>query len=238
MSERLRSYLQTEASQSDKALALLGFIGRPASLGDVRSLAAEHGLKIGAGWNLSTSLKRTKGLAINTTKGWELTQAGRARLASLSLGNGSQAVIDTLGTLRAEVARIGSEDTRRFLIEAIECIENGYHRAAVIMSWVAAVHLLQDRIFHQHLSAFNAEALKRDAKWRSAKNLDGISRMKESEFLDVAETVGLIGKNVKAELKTCLDRRNACGHPNSYQLKELTVAHHVEVLVLNVFAKF
>ncbi len=238
MSERLRSYLQTDASQSDKALAVLGFVGRPSSLADIRSLAAENGLRMGAGWNLATSLRRTKGLAINTTKGWELTESGRARLASLALSGKPQIVTNTLNALRVEVARIGSDDTKRFLTEAIECIENGHHRAAVIMSWVAAVHVLQDQIFHQHLAAFNAEAMRRDGKWRPAKTLDGISRMKEADFLDVTECVGLIGKNVKTELKGCLDRRNSCGHPNSYKLKELTVAHHVEILILNVFARF
>jgi len=43
---------------------------------------------------------------------------------------------------------------------------------------------------------------------------------------------------VKAELKQCLDRRNGCGHPNSLKIGPNTVAHHLEILLLNVFNKF
>lgn len=133
---------------------------------------------------------------------------------------------------------MASEDTRRFLTEAISCVEQGYYRAAVVMTWVAAVHELQSYVLANFERELNTEARRRDAKWRPATTIDGIARMKEADFLDVSETIGVIGKNVKAELKNCLDRRNACGHPNSYKLSELTVAHHVETLVLNVFARF
>jgi hypothetical protein len=62
--------------------------------------------------------------------------------------------------------------------------------------------------------------------------------MKERDFLNRAATIGVIGKNVKATLIECLDRRNGCGHPNSLKLKDRAVAHHVEALVLNVFQVF
>jgi len=48
----------------------------------------------------------------------------------------------------------------------------------------------------------------------------------------------MLSKNVKTELKNCLDRRNRCGHPNSLKLGANTVAHHIEVLLLNVFKVF
>jgi hypothetical protein len=62
--------------------------------------------------------------------------------------------------------------------------------------------------------------------------------MKEGEFLDRLVAISLIGKNVKAELKQCLDRRNGCGHPNSLKIGPATVAHHLEILLLNVFQPF
>ena len=238
MSDTLRTLLQSDLGNGEKILAVLASAGKPSSISDIKKLAADHGLKISAKWNASTYLRRLKGLAIRTTQGWELTEAGRTRTAAWGIGVGSAASINALNELRAEVATLTSEDTRRFLIEAISCVERGYFRAAVIMTWVAAIHEMQSFILANHLPAFNGEALKRDPKWRPAKSIDGMSRMKEADFLDVADSLGVIGKNVKAELKNCLDRRNACGHPNSYLLKELTVAHHVEVLVLNVVSKF
>lgn len=89
-----------------------------------------------------------------------------------------------------------------------------------------------------HLVAFNAEAQRRDPKWRSAKNADGLARMGESDFLNILEHLSVIGKNVKQELEASLKRRNGCGHPNSLQIGENAVAAHVETLILNVFAKY
>jgi hypothetical protein len=48
----------------------------------------------------------------------------------------------------------------------------------------------------------------------------------------------VLQKNVKKELTNCLDRRNGCGHPNSFKIGAITVAHHIEVLILNVFRVF
>ena len=62
--------------------------------------------------------------------------------------------------------------------------------------------------------------------------------MREADFLDRLVAISVLGKNVKEELKECLDRRNACGHPNSYKIGANTVAHHIEILLLNVFKKF
>jgi hypothetical protein len=60
----------------------------------------------------------------------------------------------------------------------------------------------------------------------------------ERDFLDRIAALSIIGKNVKQELEKCLERRNGCGHPNSRRLGQNTVAHHIEVLLLNVFEKF
>jgi hypothetical protein len=62
--------------------------------------------------------------------------------------------------------------------------------------------------------------------------------MAEADFLDRIAAISVIGKNVKKELNDCLDRRNGCGHPNSLQIGANTVAHHIEILFLNVFQKF
>jgi hypothetical protein len=62
--------------------------------------------------------------------------------------------------------------------------------------------------------------------------------MKEHDFLDVLESISVLGKNVKQELQKCLQLRNGCGHPNTLQIADHKVSAHVEDLILNVFAKF
>jgi hypothetical protein len=112
------------------------------------------------------------------------------------------------------------------------------YRAAVVLSWAGAVALLYDYVVANHLAAFNIEANKRDAKWKSAKNSDDLALMKEFDFLQILQALSIIGKSVKTELERALKFRNGCGHPNSLQIGENKVAAHIEDLTLNVFAKF
>ena len=62
--------------------------------------------------------------------------------------------------------------------------------------------------------------------------------MGEYDFLQILENRSIIGKSVKAELEGCLKLRNGCGHPNSLHVAEHRVSSHIEILALNVFAKF
>jgi hypothetical protein len=62
--------------------------------------------------------------------------------------------------------------------------------------------------------------------------------MKEANFLQVLETISVIGRNTKQELEECLKLRNATGHPTSLKYGESKVAAHIEILIMNVFAKF
>ena len=77
-------------------------------------------------------------------------------------------------------------------------------RAAVVLSWVGAVSVLQNAVVAKHLTDFNAQATKRDPKWKAAKNADDLSKMKEAMFLVILESISMIGKNVKQELEGCL----------------------------------
>ena len=113
-----------------------------------------------------------------------------------------------------------------------------YYRQRCDRDPIQEVGLLH--IHANHLAAFNAEALRIDPKWKEAKTTDDLGRMKESDFLDriAVAPLSVIGKSVKKELKDCLDRRNGCGHPNSLKIGPNAVAHHIEILLLNVFQKF
>ncbi len=121
----------------------------------------------------------------------------------------------------------------------IHCFEAKQYRAAVVFSWAGAVALLHKKVFTTKLAEFNAEATRRDAKWRTAKQQDDLGRMKEHDFLDVCEAIGILGKSVKQVLQSqCLVERNGCGHPNTLVIAENSVANHIEKLIKNVFSKF
>ena len=149
-----------------------------------------------------------------------------------------KAHVATLSALRQALPKIATQHARDFVAEGIGCAEAKFHRAAVVLTWVGAIRVLYDYVVANNLPAFNAEATRRDPKWRAAKTAEDLSRMKEHEFLQVLEAISVIGKGVKAELEGCLKLRNSCCHPNSLQVSENRTAAHIETLILNVFSVF
>jgi hypothetical protein len=225
----------------DKVLFILAFgDGTPKQVASIRKTIHDCRLHEGLGWNVSYYLtERSKGLAVRLKNGWALTAKGRDFIANSGLLSQDDSKKVIVSQLRNHLASITNPDTVGFLEEAIGCYEQNRYRAAVVLSWVGAASLLYSHVVEHHLAAFNAEALRRDAKWKEAKNADDLTRMKEHDFLEVLAALSIIGKNVKQELQNhCLQLRNACGHPNSFAVGANRVTSHIEVLMLNVFAVF
>jgi hypothetical protein len=243
--DQLRELLQdARLNKTDQLLAILGVEPEiPKTVSKIREIGRTNGLPEIAQRNVSALLKATRGVAISLPQGWVLTAKGRKELVRKV----PDINIDTTPTasiaveLRKHLGKIKDADTLAFLDEAIRCYESKppLYRAAVVLSWVGAMSVLYNHIIRDRLIDFNAEARKRDRKWRDVKAVDGFSRMREHDFLDIIEALGIIGKNVKQELQNnCLHLRNSCGHPNSFQVGEHRAAAHLETLIQNVFAKF
>jgi hypothetical protein len=188
--------------------------------------------------NLSYTVRTSKGLAIKASDGWKLTSGGQVHVAAIKQArSGEEAPVQAKG-LRAHLQKLTNKDTRAFVEEAVTCFERKLYRGAVVLSWVGAMSVIYDHVVANKLDDFNQEAVRRDAKWRAARNPDGLGRMGENDFLQICQALGVIGKNVKEELEACLKLRNGCGHPNSLKVAESRVAAHIETLMLNVFDKF
>ncbi len=99
--------------------------------------------------------------------------------------------------------------------------------------------VLHKLVFNKHLDAFNVEAERVfGKKWKTAVTTDDFGRMSEGDFLDRIAALSIIGKNVKTQLKGCLDLRNGCGHPNTLLVSANKSAAHIETLLQNVFEKY
>jgi hypothetical protein len=208
------------------------------SIGQIRSRAARLGLRAATGWNISHMLGSVTDLSIRTGEGWELTSSGQALVRQLAGVPARSAIQPHADALRALLPKTGSANTVAFVEEAIGCAESGHYRAAVVLAWVGAVAVLYDHVLRSRLADFNAEALRRNGKWKEARTADDLARLTEYDFLQIAEAVGAFGKNTKQELEGALKLRNACGHPSSLRLGETRAAAHIETLVLNVYAVF
>jgi hypothetical protein len=227
-----------EFGRKDKALLVLAVdSARPKSVGEIKDIAWAAGLRAMRTWNVSDVLGRGAVQAIRTDEGWELNAEGKKRVAELAGTSFATPVATAALDLRAPLAKIKNPDIVSFVGEAITCLELQQLRAAVVLSWVGAVAVLYDEVVTSHLPAFNAEAARRDPKWKAAKTTDDLSRMKEFEFLNILESISAIGKNVRQELQNALQLRNSCGHPNSLKIGSSRVASHIEILLLNVFSR-
>ena len=228
-------------SRLDQTLVLLAITpADPLPIREIRKRCALAGIPKLAKANLSDVLAEGRGTAARTPQGWELQESGIVRVRELAqAANVNLVVTHSSHSLRGHADSISDSLTKSFVMEAIACFEAHQYRAAVVFSWAGAIALLHQRVFSTRLVEFNAEASRRDAKWKIAKQQDDLGRMKERDFLDVCETLGVLGNNVKQILQNeCLTLRNACGHPNSATIAENSVAAHIEKLIKNVFSRF
>lgn len=232
--------LSSEFTRMDKLLTLLFWDGEKAKAKKtIQELASSNGLQECQNWNVSDILGKAKPYAISTKEGWAITVKGKDYLKSKKILTEKKSIVkNDIEDIKQLLPKIKNPDTVSFLEEAISCLETNQKRAAVVFSWVGAVSILHDHVINHHLTAFNAEALKRDSKWKTAKNSDDLGKMKEHDFLNILESLSIIGKNVKQELQSCLQLRNGCGHPNSLSFGLRKVSAHLETLILNVYSKY
>jgi len=230
-----------EVGNRDQLLVLLAIEPvEPLTVEEIRERCVGVGVPKLAKKNISDILARSSRSVARTGAGWEIQQLGVERVRELAqTANVDLVVTHSSRSLRGHSDSISDPLTKSFVVEAIHCFEAKQFRAAVVFSWAGAVALIHKHVFSTKIAEFNAEATRRDPKWRSAKQQDDLGRMKEHDFLDVCEAIGIMGKNVKQILQNeCLMLRNACGHPNSASIAENSVAAHIEKLIKNVFSRF
>jgi hypothetical protein len=238
--DQLRDLLsQPGLTQKDKLLLCLALDASiPKATKEIKEIASNVGLRTVQNWNISTTLARSQGLAIRGDSGWELTSHGEEHVRELAAGVIATPASQVSISLRGHLSKIKNPQTAAFVEEAVQCFEARLYRAAVVLSWVGGVSLLYDYVIQNCLAPFNAEAKRRNSRWKDAKTRDDLARMREKDFLQILQSLSVVGKNVREELENCLRLRNACGHPSSLKISENRVAAHIEMLILNVFSRF
>jgi hypothetical protein len=232
-----------ELSRREVVLTILYLGGKERYLtSEVVDLGVTAGFREIRKWNVSDILASSKGKAIRYADGWSIGKRGISDLNVKGiLAKSSTAHVQVAADLRKILLGVKNDQIRSFVEEAVGCYESGYFRAAVVLSWVGAVSVLHEEVIKNYLVKFNAEARRLNAKWKDASTGDHLGLLDEGEFLDLiaSPNVGLLGKNVKEELKNSgLKLRNGCGHPNSMIIGRNKASAHIEFLIENVFSKF
>lgn len=186
------------------------------------------------------------GQVAQLASGWKLLPPGY-KVIENHFKQEAALISETRHALRMHLATIGDDQRRAFVEEAIKSFDVRAYRSAVVLSWVGAAHILQDHIISKHCAVFNAAGSARVAKAVSSGNKYSFTPVKsvkdfgvigESDMLQLCQDAGILHKAEKQVLQDRLDLRNQCGHPNPLVIAEHTVAHHIEVLMLNVYSRY
>ena len=221
-----------------KLLLILATFDKPATAADLITRSISVGLAPSSSALVTSTLRRCVGLAIKLPQGWELSRNGWSYVNA----NGFSEIFShdhvLSSDLRAHLDAVSDPQLAAFMKEAISCYEAKLFRSAIVMGWVAAVFCLQKHIVESNLLAFNEAARSLNSKWKSAVDADGLSLMKERDFVICCFSISVLSKPQKDRLLAALDLRNACGHPNSLLVSERVTAAHLETLLLGVFKRF
>lgn len=190
---------------------------------------------------------RTSVLIPGTAKGWYslsihgLKEVEDALASKPSPPETLTAFLETaVPYFQRTIARVKEEDRRAFLAEAIACIGVQARRATIIMTWIAALDHLFEYIIAKKLSDFNSAISKRTDRYAKivVSSKDDFGDIKESVFIEVARSAGVISNDVRKILDEKLGVRNTCAHPSTIQIHDSKVVNFIEDLVDNVIVKY
>ncbi len=153
--------------------------------------------------------------------------------------SGSRLLDTALPYLQRTVAKLIDRQRREFLAEAISCLEVRARRATLMMSWIAALDHMYDYALRRELTKFNSALEKQSGKLGklTIKTKDDFGEMKESEFIAICRSAGIITNDVRKILDEKLGFRNSCAHPSSIAVGDSKVLSFVEDLVDNIITK-
>lgn len=238
----------SKIGQKPPTLLLLSHAEQPARTPDIRDKGLSIGFRAISKWNVSDILKGAakEGQVAQLGSAWRLLGPGFKLFAEFYRPE-APLIAETRHSLKEHLANIANEQRQKFLDEAIRAFDVKAHRAAVVLSWVGAAHILQEHVAGHHRPAFNAAGTARAAKYAAAgkmfnfapiKTIKDFGTIGEADMLQICQDAGVLHKAEKQMLEERLNLRNQCGHPNPIVIAEHTVAHHIEILMLNVYAKY
>lgn len=170
---------------------------------------------------------------------WSLSIDGRSEVETyLDAVAGIKPAKDALLAL---AVRIKDPAERSFLNEAMRCLQASAPRGAIVMAWALTVDHMQNHVLVHHSAAFNSALRARtDANKHVViaikDDFDKIT--KESVFIEVMRSAGIITNDVRKILDTQLGLRNTAAHPSTVEVPESKVVAAIEDLVLNVMLKY
>ena len=137
------------------------------------------------------------------------------------------------------VLKVNDSGEKSFLIEAINAYRVEAYRATIVLVWILVIDHLQSYIFGTKLNEFNdAFAKNPDRKMNKIVNYDDFSEIKESKFIELAKSAGIISNDVRKLLDEKLGIRNSAAHPSSIMFSGHKATEFILDLIDNVLLKY
>lgn len=176
---------------------------------------------------------------------FSLNMPGLDEVESYLSGTGpAQAVVDAmiadaLTYLKKIVAKLGDDNQRKFMAEAISCLAVDAPRATIVMAWAGTMDHLYDFILRHKLADFKAALARRTDRYArvTISTKDDFSEIKEAVFIEVARSGGVVTNDVRKLLDEKLGIRNTCAHPSTVEVHRTKVVNFIEEVVDNVILK-
>jgi hypothetical protein len=126
-------------------------------------------------------------------------------------------------TLQDVVPGLSDVAQCEYLTEAIAAANAGFHRAAIVLGWCAAVDRMQQTVIRIGFDTFNnaTTTLRNQTsgkfkRWNKQFNVATVSELQtvfDSDLIVVLEGMGLLDGNQAERLETCFQYRNHSAHP-------------------------
>lgn len=124
-----------------------------------------------------------------------------------------------VNSLVTDLEAIETDKYHEYMEEAIQCVQAGAYRGAVVLGWQAAIFALyqelddhEDPIHVAYQKKFKTKPdFKIDSFW-------DFQKIPDSNILILAESIGIIDKSLKDMLDREIDIRHKAAHPGAYDV--------------------
>lgn len=133
--------------------------------------------------------------------------------------------IETVFDLEKIIPNLSNPVESEYLKEAINCANDGYKRASIVMGWCAAIDRIQRKIMAIGFSQFNeasrrlkAQTSGKYSKWNKEFSITTLSELQtvfDTDLIVILESLELIDGNEAERLRTCFQYRNHSAHPGN-----------------------
>jgi hypothetical protein len=141
--------------------------------------------------------------------------------------------------LRDLVIKVKDSQEKSFLLEAINCYRMTAYRATIVLVWILVMDHLYKHVFGTRLNDFNVSLARRpDKKIVRIVSYDDFLELKESKFIEICRSTGIISNDVRKILDEKLGIRNSAAHPSGITFSGHKTTEFVLDLIENVLLKF